>query len=166
MQGELIDFIRENEDSFYRLAYSYVKNPEDAVDMVYDSVADAIEKYGTLKDKNRMRAWFYRILVNNCLMFLRRRRGGCTYEELPEEATAPEDGVCMDDSLTLYKAIDKLPHKYRTVIILRYFEDMSIAEIARSTSVKLSTVKSRLYHAYELLREELGPDFWEEDIYE
>ena len=73
-QLELISFIRENEETFYRIAYSYVKEPETALDLVQDTVVLALQKYHTLRNHDCMKNWFYRILVNQCLGYLRREK--------------------------------------------------------------------------------------------
>ena len=56
------------------------------------------------------------------------------------------------DNIDLYEAIDKLPGKLKTIIMLRFFEDMSLEEISQTIKINLSTVKSRLYKALEVLK--------------
>ena len=62
----LVQFIRENQASFYRVAYSYVKESQTAMDLVQDAIVKALQKYHTIKDAQLLRPWFYRILVNEC----------------------------------------------------------------------------------------------------
>lgn len=152
MTEELCDFIRENRESFYRLAYSYLKNRDDALDAVHDAIVTAIEKSATLRSAGAMRTWFYRILVNTCLMKLRRlgRETLCRWD-IPDATADVTDAETLD----LMRAVAALEPKYRTVIVLRFFEDMSLREIAEVTGARLSTVKTRLYRALELLQIEL-----------
>lgn len=157
MTGEAFaDFVRQNEASFYRIAYSYVKDREDALDIVQDAVERALVKLPGLRDEARIKPWFCRILVNRSIDCLRRRRGS---ETVDESLPAPDETGERAEALALYAAVSKLPPKYRTVVVLRFFEDMKLQEVAEASSCNLNTAKSRLYKALELLRVELGD--WE-----
>ena len=153
MTGEAFaDFVRQNEASFYRIAYSYVKDREDALDIVQDAVERALVKLPVLRDEARIKPWFCRILVNRSIDCLRRRRGS---EAVDESLPAPDETGGRAEALALYAAVSKLPPKYRTVVILRFFEDMKLQEVAQAAGCNLNTAKSRLYKALELLRVEL-----------
>lgn len=157
MTGEAFaDFVRQNEASFYRIAYSYVKDREDALDIVQDAVERALVKLPGLRDEARIKPWFCRILVNRSIDCLRRRRGS---ETVDESLPAPDKTGERAEALALYAAVSKLPPKYRTVVVLRFFEDMKLQEVAQAAGCNLNTTKSRLYKALELLRVELGD--WE-----
>lgn len=146
----LIPFIRENQRQFYRLAFSYVRDSETAMDLVQDAIVKAIQNMHTLRQPDRLKTWFYRILVNECLMYLRKNRKLLPTQSLEQELAAPEQG-----NQDLHEAISQLPPHLRTIILLRFFEDMKLEEIARITRTNLSTVKSRLYKALKLLRLEM-----------
>lgn len=146
----LIPFIRENQQQFYRLACSYVRDSETAMDLVQDAIVKAIQNMHTLRQPDRLKTWFYRILVNECLMYLRKNRKLLPIQSLEQELAAPEQG-----NQDLHEAISQLPPHLRTIILLRFFEDMKLEEIARITRTNLSTVKSRLYKALKLLRLEM-----------
>ncbi len=146
----LIPFIRENQQQFYRLAFSYVRDSETAMDLVQDAIVKAIQNMHTLRQPDRLKTWFYRILVNECLMYLRKNRKLLPIQSLEQELAAPEQG-----NQDLHEAISQLPPHLRTIILLRFFEDMKLEEIARITRTNLSTVKSRLYKALKLLRLEM-----------
>ena len=146
----LVPFIRENQQQFYRLAFSYVRDSETAMDLVQDAIVKAIQNMHTLRQPDRLKTWFYRILVNECLMYLRKNRKLLPIQSLEQELAAPEQG-----NQDLHEAISQLPPHLRTIILLRFFEDMKLEEIARITRTNLSTVKSRLYKALKLLRLEM-----------
>lgn len=74
-------------------------------------------------------------------------------EETPEDAVFPED---MGERLDLYRAVEGLEPKLRTIVMLRFYEDMKLEDIARVTGTNVNTVKSRLYKALDRLRVELG----------
>ena len=67
-------YIIEHQNQFYRLAYSYVRNQEDALDAVQNAVCKALEHYGALKNEQAIRTWFYRILVNESLGILKKKK--------------------------------------------------------------------------------------------
>lgn len=146
---ELVALIQTNQERFYRIAYTYVKNREDALDLVHDAVVKALQSCPALKNPAYMRTWFYRILINESLSFLRKRKNVLSWEEIPAQA-AP--GARQEEYIDLYAAIDKLPADLKTVVILRFFEDMKLEAIADITSANLNTTKSRLYRALKLLK--------------
>ena len=75
----LVSYIKDNQDKFYRLAYSYVKNQEDALDVIQDAIIRAMEKIHTLKNPEYLKTWFYRILVNECLNHIRKMKSILLY---------------------------------------------------------------------------------------
>lgn len=153
----LISFIQENQEKLYRIAYAHVKNQDDALDLVHSSIVKALQKQHTLRNQECVRTWFYRILVNECMTYFR-KKSRLIYladigDKLQETSTQPHG---QDTYLDLYSAIDQLPSQLKTIIILRYFEDLKLSTIAEITSTNLSTTKSRLYKALELLKLDLG----------
>ncbi len=158
-QDEFAGFVHENQHKFYRLAYSYVKNRDEALDLVQEAVVRALQKLSALRQPEYMKTWFYRILVNECLMYLRKRK----IVNLPYEDELLSESVSTDlSSLEMLSCIEKLEPKLKTVVFLRFYEDMKLEEIANVTETNLSTVKSRLYRALKLLRLEI---FEEEESY-
>ena len=146
----LKEYIRENQQGFYRLAYSYTKNPDDAMDVVQEAIVKAISSVHKLKKPEFLKTWFYRILVNEALIFLRKAKKTIPEEDIADNAVY-EDGD-VPQRVDLARAVDRLDPKIRTVIVLRFFEDMKLEEIARVTHANLSTVKSRLYRGLQLLK--------------
>lgn len=149
-----VAYIKENQERFYRLAYSYVKNSEDAMDVVQDAILKAYEKYSTLRDAETIKTWFYRILVNTSIDALRRLRPTSGSEVLDLLPAKDGEGPVLD-AMTLSQAIERLPPQQKTVIILRFYEDMKLTEIAEITGSTLSATKNRLYRGLELLRVDL-----------
>ena len=152
---ELVLYIENNQERFYRLAYTYVKNREDALDIVHDAIVKALQSYGALRNPEYAQTWFYKILINESLAFLRKNRRLISLEELsgfpfPHAEASPE--MAKDEYIDLYAALDKLPPDMKTIVVLRFFEDMPLGEIAEITSANLNTVKSRLYRALKYLK--------------
>ena len=150
----LIEYILEDQNRFYRLAYSYVQNKDDALDIVQNAICRALERYETLRDAGAVRAWFYRILVNESLAMLRKRKE----VPLPDDGTGAEipyheKGYDIQDDL--YEQINRLNEEVQTVIKLRFYEELTLQEIAQITETNLNTVKARLYRGLKTLKQNI-----------
>lgn len=147
----LMNCITENQESIYRLAYSYVKNKEDALDIVQDAIHKAFLSIEKLQNQGSIKSWFYRIVVTTSLDFLRKQKHVHVMEdEILESLISGQSDTYSN--IDLAESLDDLPEKYRTVIILRYFEDMKIEDIAEVIQENVNTVKTRLYQALKRLR--------------
>lgn len=153
----LTEFILAGQTDFYRLAYSYVKDRDTALDVVQESIVKALTKAGSLRDPARVKTWFYRILVNESIDWYRRSQRLVPLADRLDQEAAPEPDHSA--RLDLYDAIERLNEKERTVVRLRYFEDLKLEEIAQVTGVNLNTVKTRLYKGLRHLK-----DWTEEDL--
>ena len=74
LYDKIVTHIVENQEKFYRLAFSYVKNKDDALDVVQNAVCKALDHYESLRNEEAVKTWFYRILVNESVHFLNRRK--------------------------------------------------------------------------------------------
>lgn len=151
-EQQLVGLIKANKDKYYRVAFTYVKNKEDALDIVHDAIVKALQKINQLHNTEYLETWFYRILINESISFIRKNKNVTYLDELPESQIPIAEDSDREQYITLYAAIDHLSPKLKTVVILRFFEDMKFDEIAEITSTKLSTVKARLYKALKLLK--------------
>lgn len=151
LEKQLEDYIIENKELFYRLAYSYVKNIDDALDVVQESIYKAFSSIDSLKNFSYIKTWFYRIVVNVSLDFLRKRKREIVTSE---EFLFNNDIGTVDNyaDMDLEKALEALPENYRSIIVLRFFEDLKLGEIAEILDENINTVKTRLYKALEILR--------------
>lgn len=144
----LTGYLVENQDRFYRLAYSVLKDPDEALDAVQTAVCSALERQSGLRDAGAVRAWFYRILINACNDALRQRARVVPFPEDLEPAQ--EDPEPADE--TLIRRVEALPPEVGMVIKLRFYEELTLREISQITGQNLSTVKSRLYAGLRKLR--------------
>ncbi len=140
----------EKYNQYYRLAYSYVHNETDASDIVQSGAYKALKSSHTLKQPEYVETWIYRIMLNECFQYLKRPQF-LSYEEVQEEN---EIGILEDNdgNVDLQRALDELSDKDRVVIILKYFEDKKLEEIADILEENVNTVKSRLYRSMKKLR--------------
>lgn len=153
-------YIIENQQTYYRLAYSYVKNKENALDIVQEAIFKALRSVDRLDEVSYMKTWLYRIIVNTAIDFIRKHQRVSTMEDDNLQGLLPFSENELSD-LDLQEAVDQLPPMYKTIIILRFFEDLKIEEIAAITGDNVNTVKTRLYSALRKLRIEMG----EEQLY-
>lgn len=149
-EKKLKDYIVNNQESFYKIAYSYVKNQDDALDIVHDSICKALSKLDSLKDEEVIKPWFYKILVNSSIDYIRKNN---KYVTLSEEKLANEyNSNDIYTDIDLERALEKLPEEYRIIIVLRYFEDMKINDIANVLSQNTNTIKTKLYAGLRRLK--------------
>lgn len=148
--GQTEKILIDQYERFYRLAYSYVHNEADALDVVQESACKAITQCKNLKDTEKLLPWLCRIVVNTSLDLLRSQVKEQPTEDLPETAT-----VDKYEEFDLKEALNRLEPKNCTIIILRYFEDMKIEDIALVVDENVNTVKARLYRSLKKLRVQL-----------
>lgn len=158
MSSTLKKYILDNQEMFYRLAYSYVRNQQDALDIVQESICKAIRYEKDLKDQAAMKTWFCRIILNTAIDLYRKDKKVVYFNDQDIIDSASEQEY---QDFDLQNALDDLPEKYKTVIILRFFEDMKIEEVAKVLDENVNSVKTRLYTALKKLRITLDPAFKE-----
>lgn len=144
----------EHQDNIYRLAFSYVHNKEDAMDIVQDAIYKAMKTKSPLQDSSAIKSWFYRIVVHTALDLLKKRKRVQPIEDEQLHAFMEQSEDHYPD-VDMNRTLEQLPDKYRIVIVLRYFEDMKIEEVAEVMQENVSTVKTSLYQALRLLRIEM-----------
>lgn len=147
----LIEYIKDNQEKLYRIAFSYSKNEEAALDIVQEAITKALKNINKLREESYIKTWFYRILINEALQYIRKNKRilTCELEAIENKVDCNAD---IAEGLDIYKYVQNLNEKLKTVIILRFFEDMKISEIARITKTNESTVKSRLYKGLKELK--------------
>ncbi|MEJ8552787.1 RNA polymerase sigma factor [Tepidibacter sp. Z1-5] len=152
--NELVKYITDNQECLYRFAYTYVKNQQEALDIVQESIYKALSSIDTLKNSEHMKSWLYRIIINTSINHIRKNKRVLLIDEINDKGECRE--YDLDRNIDLYEAIDKLDENQKTIVVLRYFEDMKIDEIAKTTNCNISTVKSRLYSALDKLKLIMG----------
>jgi RNA polymerase sigma-70 factor (ECF subfamily) len=142
-------------DPSYRLASVLLGDRSEAEDATHDAVVRAWHAFDDLRDPGRFRPWFQRIVVNVCRDRLRRRQTQPSIPLLPEltvdaPATDPASGFPERDALE--QALRSLSPDHRIVIVLRFYADLPIDQIAQRLGRRTGTVKSQLHHALKALR--------------
>ena len=151
MREKLIEFLLENQNKFYRYAFTYVHHREMAMDTVQSSFLKAMENVHTLRNPDAMKTWFYRILTNECLLLLKKAQK----ENLVEPSEIQEEiyfEKAYEGPVELYEAVRQLSPETQTIIFLHYYEEYTLKEISKITGYNLNTVKTRLYAGLKKLK--------------
>lgn len=151
----LIDFVKNNQEKLYRVAFSYSKNEDTSLDIVQETITKALKNIDKLKEEKYLKTWVYRILINECLQEIKKNKRITTCELQEIENKIEWNDNIKTEGIDIYKHIQDLNEKLRTVITLRFFEDMKIEEIANVTKTNQNTVKSRLYKGLKELKKKL-----------
>lgn len=157
---KIVEYIIENQQKFYRIAYCYVYNKDSALDIVQNAICKALEHYHSLRNPDAVKTWFYRILVNESLTYIKKNGKEIAYEptELKEEIYYEAK---FEPGFAIYDEINKLSKEMKTVVVLHFFEQLTLKEVSEVTGVNLNTVKSRLYAALSKLKEGLKEEYYD-----
>ena len=148
---EFVRLVREHGRSMFRAARAMLDSDAAAEDAVGEAVLLAWQSFPRLRDPSAAKSWLLRICVN-CACGQRRKTGREVALEGLEERAAPEkDGEVS----YLWDAVRALPEDQRLAVLLYYYEDMPVAEIARTLGIAQGTVKSRLSRGRDRLRQML-----------
>ncbi len=160
-QSAIEVFVRQYEAGVFRLALSVLGNEADAYEVTQETFIAALKSLRSYQEKSSFKAWLYTIALNLSRSHLRKRKvlerlkssiGGILRIE-SQKRPSPEDEVVRTEKEALvWDELNKLDDRHRTVLILRYFHELSVSEIAEVMSIKEGTIHSRLHNAREKLR--------------
>jgi RNA polymerase sigma-70 factor (sigma-E family) len=157
---EFRDYVRSRSRALLRTAYLLTGNVADAEDLVQSALAKTYLAWDRIVDRSALDGYVRRAIVNTHISWWRRRRlEEYPTDEIPDQAVI-DHSVSSDLQESLRRAIDRLPQRMRTAVMLRYYDDMTEAEVAEILGVSLGTVKSTVSRAVAKLRidVELQPD--------
>jgi RNA polymerase sigma-70 factor (sigma-E family) len=146
------DYVRERSRALLRTAYLLTGNRADAEDLVQSALAKTYLAWDRIQDRGALDGYVRRAMVNTHISWWRRRRvDEFPTDEIPDQAAA-EHGVSSDIQESLRRAVDRLPQRMRAAVTLRFYEDMTEAEIADVLGISLGTVKSTVSRGVAKLR--------------
>jgi RNA polymerase sigma-70 factor, ECF subfamily len=154
------ELVERHTERFYRLAYRYVQNKETAEDLVQDAFLRLWENPATWRpDRNsKFTTWFYRIVVNLCLDWQKKKRPILLDEDVPladERESADEAMIRSQEQRLLEKEIAALPERQRTALNLCFDEGLSNQEAAEAMGVNLKALQSLIMRAKTTLKERM-----------
>ena len=143
----------------YRIALHYFGNSQDAEDAVQEVFLRLYAAEKSFESPEHLRRWLIRVTVNVCRDVLRSpwRRRRVSLEELPEEPVFDQP-----EQAALYREVMALPEKYRTVLNLFYYEELSVKEIGELLGLRTSAVTTRLHRARARLKDQWG-EVWQDE---
>ena len=142
----------------FRIAYSVLRHREDAEDVAQDAFAKAHQKFRQLRDPERFKSWLVRTVWRTALDRRRGDRRRSMREMEHERVRRPSSTDAMvteERAQVLWQAIDALPEKLRSVVLLATIEGHDLASVARLLGIPEGTVKSRLFVARQRIKEHL-----------
>ncbi len=159
-QGDKLAYQRLIEDLsvyLYNIAQAMLKNDEQSADAISNTILKAYTKLKTLKKPEYFKTWISRILINECKDILRKNKKIVYIEEYYNQANEQEvDTISKEEKIDVIDAINKLDKKTKDVVILYYYNELKIEEIAKILNLPEGTVKSRMNTAknklYDLLQ--------------
>lgn len=148
--------ILDHQTMLYRIAFSIVKEEQAALDVVQETIVKAYSQIGQLRQPEYIRTWLVRICINeaNGHMPGNRSHSVSARHRCRSIRAIPRMASPVEYS-DLFQAVMALEPKLRTVIILRFFEEMKFDEIAAATQTNVNTIKSQVYKGLELLKAQL-----------
>lgn len=151
----LLELILAQKQDYYKLAYVYMQNEEEALDAMEDMILLLYENIHRLKKDEAFYSWSKTILVNCCKKILRRRKK-IFYIDNIETPTHEDLFAVKNEQIVLQKHLSQLSPKQQEVLKLRYYLDLDYQSIAEITGIPLGTVKSRIFTGLKKLKESLG----------
>lgn len=167
------ELVNMYQDKIYHLAYRMLNFSSEAEDVVQDTFLRVYMNLDRYDENQKFSTWIYRIATNLCIDRLRKRKpnysldaempdgeGSDWYSLLKSDQETPEEEIVLSETQgQIRQAISGLPEKYKSVVVLRYFHDMSLQEIGEVLNMPVTTVKTRVHRGREFLRKKLEPEF-------
>ncbi len=164
--AELLDRYR---DSVYFMILKMVNNKDDADDLTIEAFGKAFKRLSQYTPNFAFSTWLFKIASNNCIDFIRSKKnrttfsldrsmeneeGGETFIDVKANSLTPEEKIIKKEKIKLmHEVVNKLKPRYKSLIEMRYFKEMSYEEISTELELPLGTVKAQLFRAREFLLE-------------
>ncbi|APH14608.1 RNA polymerase sigma factor, sigma-70 family protein [Clostridium sporogenes] len=144
--------IKIYEKDLYRVSIAMLKNDDDALDGIQDAILKAFKSIKNLREPEYFKTWLIKILINSCTSIINKKRKIVVYEEYINKSYEEE---CFRE-IDIKDAVNKLDYQLKILIILYYYEDMSLKNISKVLDIPEGTIKSRLSRARGYLKEYLS----------
>jgi RNA polymerase sigma-70 factor, ECF subfamily len=168
-QSAYSEIVEMYKDQVFQICYRMLGNRHEAEDMAQEAFIRAYVNIQSFNQKKKFSTWLYRIATNLCIDRIRKKKpdyyldaevegtdGLTMYSQIPHDGKLPEEEVVgLELQETIQREILNLPEKYRSVIVLKYIEELSLQEISEILDLPLGTVKTRIHRGREALRKQL-----------
>ncbi|MGX4601299.1 sigma-70 family RNA polymerase sigma factor [Faecalimicrobium sp. JNUCC 81] len=152
------ELVKKYKFYLYKVAYSYTKNEDKALDLIQECTYRAWKNIKNLKQESSFKPWISKILVNIAITTIK-KESKIIISEIDENIVHVKKDISIEEKVDIHEAIDTLKPEYKMVIILKYFDDMTIEEIAYVMEIPINTVKSHLRRARQSMKNILKEDY-------
>lgn len=149
---ELIEPIHAD---LYRMAFVYVQNETDAVDILQQAIIQAFERIESLKEPSYFKTWMIRIVINCSKTYLSKMKKLEITDPLELVDVQSASHTYMEEEMDLWAALQSLEEKYKTVLLLRFYQDYTVPEVAAILEMPLGTVKTNIRRGLMQLKQKL-----------
>jgi RNA polymerase sigma factor (sigma-70 family) len=165
-QKAFAELMERYKDSIYYMLLKMIRNGDDAEDLMIEAFGKAFNRLHQYTPNYAFSTWLFKIATNNCIDFIRKKKknvlsldnrynnddGDSLMIELKSEGLNPEQSAIRDQKLIIMRdVVNRLKPRYKLLIEMRYFQELSYDEIATEMDLPLGTVKAQLFRAREFL---------------
>ena len=161
-ENAFLTLFQKYEQDIYKIAFVYVKNQNDALDVVQETAYRSFKTIKNLKEPKYFKTWLTKIAINCSLDILRKQKKVDQLKPELEENLSGDVNEDIDQEITVRDLIECLSEEEKSVVILRFYEGMTFKEVSETLDIPLGTAKTILYRALNKLRNNLkGDGFYE-----
>jgi len=153
--------IHQDKEKLYKMAYVYMRNEDDAIEVFQETVYRAFESIGKLRNEEYFSTWITRILINTAISHLRKRKRTVPMNKEVMD-TLRSSTMNTEMQMDLLSALEQIEEKYKTVLLLRFYQDYTVNQIATILNCPEGTVKTNIRRGLIMLREKMKGVYHEE----
>ncbi|TQK62481.1 RNA polymerase sigma (SigV) subunit [Brevibacillus sp. AG162] len=154
--------IHQEKANLYKMAFVYTRNEDDALEVFQETVYKALISISTLKDDQYVTTWLTRVLINTAIAYLAKKRKVISLRKDMIENVRDTGSVRLEERIDLLEAMEELEEKYVTVLLLRFYKDYSVKQIAETLDCPEGTVKTNIHRGLTLLKKKLKGEYFDE----
>lgn len=145
--------IHQDKEKLYKIAFIYMKNEEDTLEVFQETLYKALKSISALKKDEYFSTWLTKILMNTAIETLRKKNKVILMDHDTIESIRGTESTNIETELDLLDALDKIDNKYKTVLLLRFYQDYTIMQIAEILNCPEGTVKTNIRRGLASLKQ-------------
>lgn len=153
--------IKRNKEYLYKTAFLYVKDQDKALDILQETIYIAFKNIKKLREYKYFKTWITRILINLAIKSLKKDSKVIQIESV-NDVIDENIGIGIDEKVDLYNAVNELKEDFKDVVIMKYYNELSISQISDILGIPENTVKTKLSRARQMLKKILREDYLNE----
>ena len=147
--------IHNEKEKLYKMAYVYMQNEDDALEVFQETIYKAFASLSKLKNDEYFSTWMTRILINSAIDLLRKKKRVVPINQEILENSSDSSSFDSDVQIDLLKAMEEIEEKYKTVLLLRFYQDYTVKQIASMLKCPEGTVKTNIRRGLDKLKEKM-----------